>query len=289
MDIAVSASTHHFFHNGHRLAYTTVGSGHTVLFLHNGGGTKEIWVNQVTALQDRYEVICLDQLGFGESDMPPTGYAMSNYVDTLAAFISHLGVDRLSIVGNCMGSAMALLLAERQSEKIASLVLFNPLSAHTAGHGGIGPLVWIARRFPRFALVICRRFRLPRIMTRFAVSLQHGPRHWLRTTIKPSDGARTVSAGWATRGRMTSMAEMFSDPEPFRHIDRMTPGPEFPALAVVWGGANVELSARAGQKLNRTLKPVRSDVLARCGHLAMMEDPETSSKIIADFVDEFAD
>lgn len=52
------------------LAYSRAGTGPPILFLHNGGSAKEIWTRQVEVLRQRYEVICLDHLGYGESDMP---------------------------------------------------------------------------------------------------------------------------------------------------------------------------------------------------------------------------
>ncbi|MBN7303149.1 alpha/beta hydrolase [Mycobacteroides abscessus subsp. bolletii] len=273
-----------FSFRGDTMAYTRSGSGKPILFLHNGGTAKEIWTKQVQSLADRYEVICLDHLGFGESDMPEHGYTIFHYVDRLAAFIEHLGFERISVVGNCMGSAMTLLLAESRPELFDSLVLINPLSKNTARKGVIGWVMPVAERFPKLSMAIARRLRVPRVFTNLVVAAQFGPRNWLRGIVSPLPGTEAAGRGWADRGRLASMAEMFASPETLGAVDMIQPGPTFPPFAIVWGDSNLGLSPEAGRKLNRTLRPDRVDFLSKCGHLPMMEAPDTVTAIIDEFV-----
>lgn len=277
-------STQFFSYEGNRVAYTREGVGRPILFLHNGGSSKEIWTEQVDALRDRYEVICLDQLGFGESDMPASGYTLDEYVDLLSAFIDHLNIDKISVVATCMGSAMSLILADRRPDIFEALVLINPLSEQTARGGVIGWALPLVKRFPRASLAASRRIRVPAPFTRFVIAAQYGPRNWRRGLATPLPGAAVAGAGWARRGRLTSMAEMFSDLTLFRAIDQLHPGADFPPFAVVWGASNLGLSPRAGRKLNRTLNPDREEFLPRCGHLPMMENPEAVTAIIDEFI-----
>ncbi len=277
-------TTSNFLHDGHRLVYTRSGQGSPVLFLHNGGTTKEIWTRQVADLQDRYEVICLDHLGFGESDMPDSGYRIDDYVEALSAFIDHLGVGRVSVVGNCMGSAMALLLADRRPEVFDAVIAINPLTERTARRGVLGLLVPVAVHLPRLSRAVTRRLWVPTWLTRLVPVLQYGPRGWRRGTLTQFPGAQAAGAIWNTPGRLHSMAELFGDIAGLGEVDRLEPGPDFPPLAVVWGSANLGLSPRAGRKLNRTLRPARAEFLPRCGHLPMMENPEAVSAIIDEFI-----
>lgn len=273
-----------FTFNGQTMAYTRTGAGKPILFLHNGGTAKEVWTEQVEALSGQYEVICLDHLGFGESDMPESGYTIGDYVSRLSAFIDHLGHERISVVGNCMGSAMTLLLAEQRPEIFDSLVLINPLSENTARRGVIGWFMPVAARFPKLSLAIVRRVRVPRMLTNLVVVAQCGPRNWLRALRSPFAGTRAVGRGWSVPGRLASMAEMFADPSGLGAVDRLRPGPDFPRFAVVWGASNLGLSPSAGRALNVTLRPDRAEFLPQCGHLPMMEAPDKVSAIIREFV-----
>ncbi|WP_405139547.1 alpha/beta fold hydrolase [Nocardia sp. NBC_01388] len=277
-------TTKFFVHQGNRIAYTREGAGKPVLFLHNGGTSRDIWAHQAAALKSKYEVICLDHLGFGESDLPDSGYTMPEYVDALSAFIDHLGFERVSVVGNCMGSAMTLLLAQRRPEVFDALVLINPLTHETARRGVIGLVMPAAARLPRLSLAVASRIRVPKLLTRFVVVAQYGPRGWKTGTFTNLPGASRAGAGWNTRGRLRTMAELFADTSALSEIDRMRPGAQFPPFATVWGNANLGLSPRAGRDLNRTLRPDREVFLKGCGHLPMMENPEAVTTIIDEFL-----
>lgn len=278
------STTQYFKYRGDSMAYTREGCGAPILFLHNGGTSKEIWIQQVGELSDRHEVICLDLLGFGESALPDSGYLITDYVDRLEAFIEHLSFDRVSVVGNCMGSAMTLLLAKRRPELFHALVLINPLTEQTARRGVIGWVMWLPVRFPRLSLAISRRVRAPRFLTTAIVIFQFGPRHWWRGFQTPPPGARAAGATWATPGRLVTMAEMFSDTSALAELDRFSPPADFPPFVTVWGASNLGLSPRVGAKLNQTLEPNRQEFLPDCGHLPMMENPAAVSQIIDDFL-----
>lgn len=284
MNAVEAPSKYAFVHNGNTVIYTRAGAGPPILFLHNGGSSKEIWTEQTRALAGRYEVICMDLLGFGESDMPQTGYAIGDYVKLLSAFITHLDVGPIAVVGNCMGSAMTLLLAQRRPEIFRALVMINPLTANTARGGVVGWAFPFTTHLPRLSMLVARRLRVPKYLSRYIIAGQYGPRGWRRGLLKALPGAITAGATWTTRGRLASMAEMFADLTDFEAIDHMRPGPNFPPLAVVWGNANLGLSPRAGRTLNQTLRPDRAEFLPGCGHLPMMENPAAVTAIIDEFI-----
>lgn len=128
-------ATQFFAFDGDRIAYTREGSGDPILFIGNMGSVKECWTQQAEALSGRYEVICADHLGLGESAVPAPGFDVERYLRFLSAFVDHLGFERINYVGNCMGSAMGLLMAEQRPERFDKMVVINPLSARTAKQG----------------------------------------------------------------------------------------------------------------------------------------------------------
>src|SRR5262249_25430538 len=56
-----------------------------------------------------------------------------------------------------------------------------------------------------------------------------------------------------------------------------------PSICTIWGAANRVLSPRAGERLSEPLGAERAEVLAGCGHLPMLEDPEAVTHIIDEF------
>lgn len=277
---------HEFNDSGNVVRYTRCGSGPTVILVHNGGASKEIWTAQVGDLCPDHEVINLDLLGFGESDLPDSGFLITDYVNTLERFLEHLDRGPVAVVGNCMGSAMTLLLADRRPELFRSLVLLNPLSENTARRGVIGWLMWLPAKFPRLSMTMARRVRAPHFLTPAIIAAQFGPRHWWRGVSKPTQAARISGSTWTTRGRLVAMAEMFSDVSGLRAVDELQPGAEFPPFVTVWGASNLGLSPRAGSRLNRTLKPDRAYTIDGAGHLPMLETPYEVSRIVREVIDD---
>jgi pimeloyl-ACP methyl ester carboxylesterase len=71
---------------------------------------------------DRYRTYALDLWGFGDSDKSPNRYEIDAYANLLGAFMDSLGIVRAPIVGHALGAIAAVLLAERQPEKVDRLM-----------------------------------------------------------------------------------------------------------------------------------------------------------------------
>lgn len=81
-----------FDHNNLTLAYEEYGNGeNTLVFLHGLGSTGEVWKNQVDQYQEKYNIICVDLLGFGRSskELKPED-ALNSNVEVLSKFLSTL-------------------------------------------------------------------------------------------------------------------------------------------------------------------------------------------------------
>jgi 3-oxoadipate enol-lactonase len=113
---------------GIRLAYDDVGDGAVVVLLHAGIADRRMWRHQVPALRDRYRVLNVDLPGYGESGLPPDGYANHDAVEGL---LNQLGVGQAAVVGCSFGGAVAIDTALAYPDRIGALVLFGPaVSAH---------------------------------------------------------------------------------------------------------------------------------------------------------------
>src|SRR5207244_9037275 len=59
---------------GFKLHYLEAGRGQPVILLHGTGGEGARWMPTIRGLASDFRVIALDQIGFGQSDKPPTIY-----------------------------------------------------------------------------------------------------------------------------------------------------------------------------------------------------------------------
>jgi 3-oxoadipate enol-lactonase len=133
-----------------QLHYEVHGAGaETIVFLHGMLWDWHLFDAQVASLQDRYRCVCVDLRGHGRSTVTKSGYELYTQTNDVAALIHALGDGPCHIVGQSMGSFIALRLALRHPALVKSLSLIGS-SAETPTAGDLrmsGILVFVVRWF----------------------------------------------------------------------------------------------------------------------------------------------
>ncbi|HVH42193.1 MAG TPA: alpha/beta hydrolase [Labilithrix sp.] len=274
-----------FDYKGLPIKYVRQGRGEPIVFIHNGGTSHTIWRDVLPRFSDRYEVFALDLLGFGDSAKPDTGYTLENYVGLLSAFIDAHELAPLRLVGNCMGSAMSLAFAMQRPQDVRALVLVNPLTDATFSAGWLGSTLWLRKNAPGVSRGIAAsigRLRLPNAIGEQSLAFQFGSIGRKRKLHLTPE----LCACFTAEGQTHSLLAVFDDIVTYATLDTFEPGPTFPPICTIWGLENRVLSAKAGRKLNATLRPAREEWLEGCGHLPMLEKPDEISAIIDEFFGE---
>lgn len=263
-----------------RIAYWSKGAGDPILFLHNGGTSHCIWQDQMDALANRYHVIALDLPGYGESVPAQAGYSLAAYTDIISQFIDTLLPGRpLVLVGNCMGSAIALSYAQQKPDRVRALVLLNPLTMATFKEGGLGVLMWLKRNAPDFTDILSEKlgqWQLPGWFTSPGILLQSGTAGRKRQLWRHA----ALRACYDNPNEMAALTGLFQQLPHYECLDHLSPDEKFPPRYVIWGRQNRVLSAKAGGRLNLVLRPRQALCLEDCGHLLMMERPEEVARVI---------
>lgn len=117
------------------LRYESYGDGPPILLLAPGGlraSRIETWANApwnpIDALSDRYQVVAMDQRNTGTSFGPVAGAdGWHTYANDQFAVMDHLGIERFSVMGMCIGGAFIMELIEQAPQRIASAVAFQPI------------------------------------------------------------------------------------------------------------------------------------------------------------------
>ena len=116
-----------------RMAYmdvqpTVAPNGQTVVLFHGKNFGSDYWANTLRALPAKgYRVIAVDQIGFGKSSKPEIRYTFAMLADNTVRVLDHLKVGRVAIVANSMGGMLGVHFARRHPDRVAALVLENPL------------------------------------------------------------------------------------------------------------------------------------------------------------------
>jgi proline iminopeptidase len=113
--------------DGGRIWYrvTGTGSGLPVVLLHGGPGLSSFYMKPLEALGDDRPVVRYDQLGGGKSDpiTDTTLFTIPHFVTELDSLRSHLGIERMHVVGHSWGTILGLEYYRAHPEHVASLTL----------------------------------------------------------------------------------------------------------------------------------------------------------------------
>jgi pimeloyl-ACP methyl ester carboxylesterase len=260
------------------IRYVRSGAGEPVVFLHNGGTSHVIW-DEVVSLLDGFEIFAIDLLGFGRSSKPERGYELDRHVAILGAFLDTVVRAPVSLVGNCMGSAMSLALGIRRAADVRAMVLVNTLTAATFAGGLYGPMLDLPRRVPAIVSAMSK-VALGKRLGKLALRSQLG-RHGVERRIHERQELR---ACYASASQSRALLGVLGDIRNYQPLDRFEPPPGFPPICSVWGLENRILRADEGRVLVKTLQPARQDWLEGCGHLPMLEQPGRVAAIVRDFL-----
>jgi len=114
---------------GIKTNYLEAGSGPPVVLIHGSGPGVTAYANwrlTIPGLAEHIHVYAPDMVGFGLTERPAgIDYSMRTWVDQLVAFLDALDLDRVSLVGNSFGGALALRLAVEHPERVHRLVLMG--------------------------------------------------------------------------------------------------------------------------------------------------------------------
>lgn len=115
--------------DGVRTNYHDVGAGSPVVLVHGSGPGVSAWANwrpTLPVLSQRCRVLAPDVLGFGYTERPAgVRYNLGTWTDHLVGFLDALGLERVSMVGNSFGGALALSLVTRFPNRVDKLVLMG--------------------------------------------------------------------------------------------------------------------------------------------------------------------
>lgn len=114
------------------LAHHLDGDGDQTLLLLNGGFMSiASWKQYAEPLAERFRLLRCDFRGQLLSPGPAHRELGAN-VDDVVALLDHLGFDRVHVLGTSFGGEVALMLAARRPERVASLVAVTVADRTTA-------------------------------------------------------------------------------------------------------------------------------------------------------------
>ena len=254
--------------NGVNLAVDVAGSGPAVLFIHGYPLDRTIWRHQLEHL-DGFQRITPDLRGMGLSDAPDLGYSMSTYAEDLAALLDTLGVDEVVLAGLSMGGYVALEFLRKWRSRVRGLMLVDTRAGADSPEGRRGRDAAAAAARERGTAAVADAM-LPKLFA--------------------GETAPEVGPAW---NRIEAMIHATPVPGIVGALSAMRDRPDssdlLPTLAglpvlVVTGETDRIIPADAARAMADAIPGARLEVIAGAGHLPPVEQPEETTRVIAEFL-----
>lgn len=128
--------------DGSRLRYFTTGTGPPLVLLHTVRTQLDYFQRVVPALWDQFTVYTLDLPGMGWSDIVPRArYDEPELRSAVVEFIRTLDLHEVTLAGESMGAALALLASIDLTDNVSKVIAFNPYDYQSGFERGN----WFAR------------------------------------------------------------------------------------------------------------------------------------------------
>lgn len=109
-----------------RIAYVELGTGPVALFLHGFPLSSFQWRGVIEQLSGERRCIAPDAMGLGYTEVfPGQSLTPGAQADMLLAFLESLSIDRVDLIANDSGGAIAQLFLSRHPERVRTLLLTN--------------------------------------------------------------------------------------------------------------------------------------------------------------------
>lgn len=107
------------------LSFEMIGEGIPIILLHGYPLNRSIWKGVIPFLQDISNVVFPDLRGHGNSPVPEGEYSMETMAADVTALMDKMKIERAIIVGHSMGGYVSLALARYFPERMLGLGLIG--------------------------------------------------------------------------------------------------------------------------------------------------------------------
>lgn len=270
-EIANSIRTGEFNSNVHDVG---TGGGLPVMLIHGSGPGVSAWANwrqAIPALARDRRVIAPDMVGFGYTDRPAgIQYSMDTWVRQGLDLLDALGLEKVHLVGNSFGGALAMALAIRAPERVQRLVLMGSVGVPFPITEGLDAVWGYEASFEN----------MRRIMDYFA---------WSRELVTDELAKLRYEAS-IRPGFQESFSAMFPAPRQ-RWVDAMTSAEaDIRALPhetlIIHGREDKVIPLSNSLTLADWIPNAQLHVFGHCGHWTQIEHSARFNRLVGDFLAE---
>ncbi|NOY76898.1 MAG: alpha/beta fold hydrolase [Calditrichaeota bacterium] len=252
-----------------KLYYELRGKGEPVIFSHSLVCDLDMFEAQAKALSDTFLTVNVDTRGHGRSGLAPNeNWTLEDMAEDFVPLLNHLKLGKVHWVGLSMGGMLGLRLALAHPDRVASLVLMDtsgqaePPQMHgmyiqMANLVRAGQIDKIMDNLLGLFFSSSTRENQPELVTRWQEKFLH----------IPVEGVYRAALAVFNRTDLSNRLKDISVP-----------------TLVVRGEEDMARLPAESDFLVHSIPNARLEVIPRAAHLSALEQPETATKLIRDFI-----
>ena len=263
-----------------KIRYWSAGEGKPIILLHGGASCIEVWSFNIDELSKSHRVYAFDMVGAGLSDKPAANYSLDYQVGFLKRFIDAFDLDRVTLIGNSMGGAIALKFALEYPLRINKLVLISSM--------GLGKNIDLSKRllavFPFFVgLSIPSRQGAKAVMNSCVYNPQSVPSEWIEMScqyFKVPNKKRMLKSIIKTNFNFWGQKKEVFEPI----IDRLQN--IFAPTLIFWGKQDKVIPVKHANIAAEQIPNNHLHIFDRCGHWTQVEYPQEFNRLTLNFLNQ---
>ena len=252
-----------------RLAYSAVGAGPLVVFMHGIGGNRRNWQHQLPYFGVRYQAVAWDARGYGDSDDYSDALKFTDFAADLLRLLDHFEAPTAHLVGLSMGGRIALDFYAQAPSRVASLILVDTFPGYDKSFTPEG-----REKFIRLRKQPLLDGKEPRDIAPVVAKTLVSP------TAKPEHLQQLIDSMSALHKESYIKAiEAMTMYEPVANLAEI----RVPTLVVV-GDQDRLTPPSVARDMAAGIRGAQIAVLRQAGHLANIEQPEWFNRVVGDFL-----
>ncbi len=259
--------------NGTPLHWAELGQGRPLVMLHGLWDSMWTWRRVAPWLARTHRVLLLDLPGHGLSGRPDASYDLDWHAGLATAWMDHLGLDEVDLVGHSFGGGVAQCLLRADHRRVRRLGL--------VASGGLGREVSLGLRL----------LSLPGAEQVVQPFIGPGTRLGMRQLGEVFSAADRRRQGWLVSRPYTARALVRTARGVIglggqrRHfLDHAHELPHLPPLAVYWGEGDRILPPDHARRMQTRVREVQVTLFPQCGHFPHLERPEQFHSALSGFL-----
>lgn len=255
------------------LAYTDVGRGLPLLFIHGFPFNHRMWQPQIETLSDIARAIAPDLRGHGESSPVPGPYNMDQLAGDLAELLDTLGITQpVVLCGLSMGGYVSFAFYRNYPGRVAGLILAATRAKPDTPEG----------KANRDKTAEKAREEGVRPVVDGMIGKLFAPQTYRQNPALVEE-VRTMMEGTSQAGMIGALMAMKERPDSTPTLREIQP-----AALIIHGREDQIVPLEEARQMQAEIPEARLVEIPDAGHLVNLEQPEAFNHAVRDYLEQFS-